>query len=86
MIRLLFWCLLIYIGYRIVVALIRGRQLPVGTARGRQQAAVTHRDPVCGVYVSEDDAVIGRLGNERHYFCSRACLDKYQEQLDHSSP
>ncbi|BCS51741.1 transcriptional regulator [Geobacter sp. SVR] len=85
MIRLLFWCLLIYIGYRIIVSLAKGKELRSGRSREREQATVTHRDPVCGVYISEEDAVIGRLGDERHYFCSRTCLEKFQEQLGHPS-
>ncbi len=84
MIRLLIWLLLIYIGYRVVVYLSSGRKK--GAAEDRsplRDAAATHIDPVCGVYVSEEDAVVGRLGDERHYFCSLACLEKFREQLDH---
>ncbi len=42
----------------------------------------THMDPVCGVYVAEEDAVIGRIEDTRVYFCSMACLEKYREQLE----
>ncbi len=42
----------------------------------------THRDPVCGVYVAEGDAVVGRIDEQRVYFCSMACLEKYREQLE----
>lgn len=85
MIRVLLWCLLIYIGYRIIASLAQDKQPRSGSPRGRERATATHRDPVCGVYISEEDAVIGRLGGERHYFCSRACLDRFQEQLDRPS-
>jgi YHS domain-containing protein len=44
----------------------------------------TYLDPVCGVYVTEGDAVVGRLDGERIYFCSMACLEKYREQLPHA--
>ena len=43
----------------------------------------TFRDPVCGIYVAEGDAVIGRNDGERIHFCSMACLEKYREQLAH---
>jgi YHS domain-containing protein len=46
---------------------------------------IAHKDPVCGVYVTEDDAVIGRYEGERIYFCSMECLEKYQEQIEQKS-
>jgi len=86
MIRLLMWLLLIYIGYRIIMAMVSGKKTEVGSSRGSgTDAAETHRDPVCGMYVSEDDAVVGKLDGQRHYFCSMACLEKYRDQLDHTS-
>ena len=83
MIRLLIWLLLIYVGYRVVMAMVAGKK-KTDVSGPRSVAAPTHRDPVCGVYVSEDDAVIGRHGGERHYFCSMNCLEKYRQQLDHT--
>ena len=84
MIRLLVWLLLIYIGYRIVASLLAGKKPATVAKKDVTDAAVTHLDPVCGVYVSEEDAVVGRHEDQRHYFCSMACLEKYREQLDHS--
>jgi len=43
----------------------------------------TYKDPVCGTYVSEADAVIGRVEGERVHFCSMDCLEKYKEKLEH---
>jgi len=83
MIRLLIWGLLIYIGYRVVMALAGGKK-PESKVSEPRDAATAHRDPVCGVYVSEEDAVVGRLEGERHYFCSMDCLEKFREQLDHN--
>jgi YHS domain-containing protein len=79
-VRLLIWLILIYIGYRVVQGFLKTRepdevQLP---PRGEE----THRDPVCGVYVAEEDAVVGRIEEQRVYFCSMACLEKYREQLE----
>jgi YHS domain-containing protein len=83
MIRLLIWLLLIYIGYRVIMSLVTGKK-PAAVNHGKAaDAATTHRDPVCGLYVSEEDAVVGRLDDQRHYFCSMSCLEKYREQLDH---
>lgn len=85
MLRFLIIALLLYIGYRIVVSMISGKQPQTKSAGSRDPGIETFRDPVCGVYVSEETAVIGRLDGERHYFCSMNCLEKYREQLDHTS-
>lgn len=82
MVRILIWALLIYIGYRIVVRLIKGKETEPELSAEKVKAALTHQDPVCGVYVSEDDAVIGRLESQRYYFCSKECLEKFQEKLE----
>ena len=86
MIRLLIWLLFIYIGFRIVKALTAPKETLPGSTGTHEGAAVTHRDPVCGIYVAEDDAVVGTLDGQRHYFCSMNCLEKFREQLDHTSP
>ena len=85
MIRVLIIGLLLYIGYRLIISLTSAKN-PLTKHSGERDAGVeTFRDPVCGVYVSEEDAVVGRHDGQRHYFCSMNCLEKYREQLDHSS-
>jgi YHS domain-containing protein len=84
-IRLLMWGLLIYIGYRMIIALTGQKRPPVDKSSARGTALSTQRDPICGVYVSEEDAVVGTLDGQRHYFCSHACLEKFREQLDHTA-
>jgi YHS domain-containing protein len=37
-----------------------------------------HRDPVCGVYVSEQVAVRRTADGETLYFCSEECAQKYR--------
>ena len=86
MIRLLMMGLLFYIGYRILISLTTEKKTPASSRQGREPGEETFRDPVCGVYISEEQAVIGRHDGQRHYFCSMYCLEKYREQLDHSSP
>lgn len=85
MVRLLLWLLFIYIGYRVILALTAPKKEEPARRSGASDGTITHRDPVCGMYVSEEDAVVGRLDNQRHYFCSMSCLEKYREQLDHTS-
>jgi YHS domain-containing protein len=60
-----------------------GKKPATGNQDTKADAAATYRDPICGMYVSEEDAVIGKLEGERHYFCSMNCLEKFREQLDH---
>ncbi len=86
MIRFLVISLMLYIGYRIIIALITSKQPQAKSAGSRDVCEETYRDPVCGLYVTAEAAVIGRHDGQRHYFCSMACLEKYREQLDHSSP
>jgi YHS domain-containing protein len=54
----------------------RGPGAPPVPAAG---ATALHKDPVCGVYVSEATAVSCRDGNQTLWFCSTACLDKYRK-------
>jgi YHS domain-containing protein len=86
MIRLLIWLLLIYIGYRIIRSFVTGKKPDAVSQGTAAEAALTYRDPVCGMYVSEEDAVVGMLDSQRHYFCSLTCLEKYREQLDQTRP
>ncbi len=79
MIKLLMWLLLGYVVYLIIKGKSIKRELPKEKPAGEE----THRDPVCGVYVAADDAVVGRLEGKRIFFCSMACLEKFQEQVTH---
>ena len=81
MARLLFLILIGYVLYRMFRRRPAATEVPQDVTPG----AETYRDPVCGVYVTEDDAVVGRLAGEKIYFCSRACLDRFQEQLENKA-
>ncbi len=83
MIRMLIYVLLIYVGYRLIKSLTRGKTQETVKRDASPDSAVTYRDPVCGMYVSESDAVVGKLDGQRHYFCSMTCLEKFSEQLGH---
>lgn len=75
--RLLLWLILAYIGYKIVKGYLGGQEK-------RKSARIdteTFQDPVCGVYVAADDAVVGRVDDKRIYFCSMDCLAKYRDKL-----
>ncbi|WP_298271557.1 transcriptional regulator [Geobacter sp.] len=81
MARMLIWFLLIYVGYRVVKGMGQKKEGSSPTVAGPVKEE-TFRDPVCGVYVTEEDAVIGRLEGERIHFCSMACLEKYREKIE----
>jgi len=80
MIRILIWLLLGYVVY----LMIKGRSTKKEIRNEKPAEEETYRDPVCGIYVTEEDAVIGRLDGKRMYFCSMACLEKFQEKVSHS--
>ena len=80
--QLLAWAVLIYVGYKIVLGFIKGKQKTEVSAQPAAKGEETRRDPVCGTYVSESDAIIGRNGNERIFFCSMGCLERHKEQLE----
>jgi YHS domain-containing protein len=84
MIRLLLWGLFVYFGFRIVSSLKRTTKRPDDTHRERGPASAAHRDPVCGIYVTEDDAVVDTYHGKIHYFCSPACRDRFREHPEHT--
>jgi YHS domain-containing protein len=76
---MLIWLALIYIGFKIIKGFIANRKTEEPPPRSDEEAV---RDPVCGVYVAKDDAIIGTVEGERIYFCSMGCLEKFRDQLD----
>jgi YHS domain-containing protein len=57
-----------------------------GTQGGRQAGAVPRsgepmvQDPYCRTYLPKSSALVVEVGGRTHYFCSRSCADKFQEQ------
>lgn len=72
--KFLIWALLAYLVYRMFVG-----KAPQKIEKQEKSAAETFQDPVCGVYISEADAVVGRLEGRRYHFCSMECLRKFEE-------
>jgi YHS domain-containing protein len=75
--RLLIYILIAYAVYQ----MFRNRTRRE-VADDRPAAEETHRDPVCGVYVTHEAAVVGNLDGEKIYFCSLDCLEKFRDQLE----
>jgi len=73
----LVWIIVGYLVYRMV----RGKAAP--EIEKESSATETFQDPVCGVYVSEADAVVGNLEGKRFHFCSLDCLKEFEKSLQH---
>jgi YHS domain-containing protein len=79
MLKILIWILIGYVVYLIIKGRAGKKEIPKEAPAGEE----THRDPVCGVYLTEKDSVVGRLEGKRIFFCSMSCLEKFQEQVTH---
>ncbi len=80
--RILIWLIFGYIVYRIVKSFLVAKS---ASAPKPLKDTEAFQDPVCGIYISPDDATIGRLEGKKIYFCSLGCLEKYQEKLKSTS-
>lgn len=81
MIRFLLYLAIGYAVFLLIRGFLRKHAAPPPRKGGEVE---TFRDPVCGVYVSEEDAVVGRMNGERIHFCSRECLEKYRRNLENT--
>jgi len=80
MIRLLFYGILFYVGYRIlkpwVASLLQSsKEDPHGQSSSQEAELI--RDPQCGTYFLTQRGVEARVGGRTVFFCSRECRDKY---------
>jgi YHS domain-containing protein len=81
-VKLLIWIFIGYVIYRLVKGAGGNKEVTTAEPVGKE----VHCDPVCGVYVAVDDAVVGTLEGKKMYFCSMACLEKFREQLENNAP
>ena len=75
--KFLIMMLLAYLVYR----MLRGKEAPkLDKEKEKEQlASETYQDPVCGMYISEADAVVGNLAGKRYHFCSMDCLKQFEQ-------
>jgi YHS domain-containing protein len=71
--RFLILLLLAYLVYR----MLRGKVAQ--EIEKESTATETFQDPVCGVYLSEADAVVGNMEGKRYHFCSIGCLKQFEK-------
>lgn len=74
--RFLIYILIGYLIYR----WLRGKAAPPELPK-ESSATETYQDPVCGLYVSESEAVVGNLEGKRYHFCSMGCLHEFEKSL-----
>ena len=43
------------------------------------------KDPACGVYLPESDAIKAKIKGETHYFCSEECIAKFKRGIKDGS-
>lgn len=79
--KLLFLIFIGYVLYRIFKGFSAAKDLPTDATTSEE----TFRDPICGVYVTRDDAVVGNLEGEKLHFCSKACLERFRDQLENKA-
>lgn len=72
---------MIIVGY-VLYLMFKGRPEAKELPKDDMPDEETFKDPVCGVYVTKDDAVIGTMDGKKFHFCSMACLEKFREQLE----
>jgi YHS domain-containing protein len=80
-VRLLLLLTIVYILYKV---LWKGEPL----FRVKRKQDKTHpqktleemkKDPICGTYIPENQAIKYKAGGETHYFCSEECQKKFSQ-------
>ena len=72
---------LLYVGYRIVVMILR--RVKVQDVKGYQLYAKPSKgedlvqDPFCKIYVPKSQAYVKEINGREQYFCGSACCVKY---------
>lgn len=56
-----------------------------GGSAGGGEVAEMVRDPVCGSYISIEDALKEEINGEERYFCSKECAEKFSGSGDVST-
>ena len=82
MIRLIFYAIIIYFGYRIYKAWVKslsdeGDQELSGS---EPMEAEMIQDPQCGTYFMRQRGVSARIEGRTVYFCSESCRDAYMKE------
>ena len=84
MIRLLLFAIFAFLFYTVVSTVLRLFRPPRGTSSShptsRESGESMVKDPVCGTYLPQRDAVSLRHGGVDHSFCSAECRDRFKQE------
>lgn len=77
LIRLL---ILVGIGYLLYKLFSKGERLFKSSKKPHPQKRIEEmkKDPVCGTYIPENEAVTYKAHGQTFYFCSQECKEKYK--------
>ncbi len=77
--RILIIAFLIYLLYRLVKGLkgLHAPRRPPGEGRNGEVIDEMVKDPNCGTYIPQSEAVRRRVRGEEHFFCSESCAEEY---------
>ncbi|MGD2088208.1 MAG: YHS domain-containing protein [Candidatus Aminicenantes bacterium] len=76
--------LILTIGYIVYKVLWKGK--PLFRSKPKQHKPHPQKpleemkkDPICGTYIPENQAIKYKAGGEIHYFCSEECKNKFRQ-------
>jgi YHS domain-containing protein len=86
LLQLIFLILMIRLVWNAVVRLLSGteaKRVRDSTPRDRKTIyrGQMVRDPVCGVYIPEQGALVEQRGEQAYHFCSDECRDRFRQGL-----
>ena len=80
MIKLIFFIVIFYIGYKVWKAAKTVNETLARKVAGQGRGEIGEdmvKDPYCNVYFQKSNGVHARVGDRDLYFCSEECRDKY---------
>jgi YHS domain-containing protein len=86
--KVLIIIVLLYVGYKIVTMLKRGKSPEAKAYRVNGDASRGEdlvQDPFCKTYVPKSQAYLSEVDGQQQYFCSRDCCEKYLSVKDNRS-
>ncbi len=71
---------IVFLLYKLVMILIREKRNKKRNTRYSPNNSIEEmkKDPICGTYVPESQAIIVRLNDQIYYFCSEKCKKKFK--------
>jgi YHS domain-containing protein len=78
--RLFFYAIIAYLIYKFVALALMPRQQRGTRPPAQGRSGVMVKDEICNTYLPKEDAVARTIDGREHFFCSRECLRKFDEQ------